>query len=596
MSTGCGCHKLKVTPCSRQFSLSYVEEFRASCAELTPAELDMVIMGQRMAGMNTSDIVSTLARHKEDDREKCYTTFTHQGKPVCLKMFRFLHGIGEKRLKNLTKSVKRNGLCPRVHGNTNKRLRHSLSFTSTEYVVRFLFSYAEQHALLLPGRIPGYTRDDLQLLPSSVSKRAVWKVYHDAAEVEGTINPVAYTTFCYLWRTLVPSVVIMKPRSDLCWQYQQNSAAIVHMANGSEAEKSSTISDALEHLRVVKMERAQYKAVCEECKESVQAHFVTNGEFTPPPPWSRTPCNSNNIKVHYSFDYAQQVHYPSDPLQPGLIYFLTPRNCTVFGVNCEALPRQVNFLTDEAGDCGKGANAVVSRLDFFFHNHGFGEKDVFLHADNCTGQNENNCMVQYLAWRVMTNQHSNITLSFLPVGHTKFSPDWCFGLFKRQYRRTKVGSLQNIAEVVNTSAECNIAQLVSREDGTTIVPTLDWTDFFATQFKKIPGIKKLHHFHVTSSSPRHVFVRERSDTVEQDIDLLKEPWTPDADTKPDVIPPKGLNPDRQWYLYEQIRPFCPPNDQDTTCPLPTVPRPGGSKRGTPHPEVLPNPPATPPLK
>ena len=113
--------------------------------------------------------------------------------------------------------------------------------------------------------------------------------------------------------------------------------------------------------------------------------------------------------------------------------------------------------------------------------------DIFLHIDNCTGQNKNNCMVQYLAWRVMTKRHTNITLSFLPVGHTKFSPDWCFGLFKRQYRRKKVGSPQNIAEVVNTSAECNVAQLVSCEDGTTIVPTLDWTDFFATRFRKVQG-------------------------------------------------------------------------------------------------------------
>ena len=76
------------------------------------------------------------------------------------------------------------------------------------------------------------------------------------------------------------------------------------------------------------------------------------------------------------------------------------------------------------------------------------------------------------------DKHTNITLSFLPVGHTKFSPDWCFGLFKQQYRLTKVGSLQNIAEVVNGLAECNVSQLVSREDGTTIVSTLDWTDFF----------------------------------------------------------------------------------------------------------------------
>ena len=107
--------------------------------------------------------------------------------------------------------------------------------------------------------------------------------------------------------------------------------------------------------------------------------------FTPPPPLSCIPCNLKDIKVHYSFDYAQQVH--SDPLQPGPIHFLTPRKCSVFGVNCEALPRQVNFLTDDAaGDCGKGANAVVSQLHYFFEHHGLGEKDAYLHADNLTVQ------------------------------------------------------------------------------------------------------------------------------------------------------------------------------------------------------------------
>ena len=54
----------------------------------------------------------------------------------------------------------------------------------------------------------------------------------------------------------------------------------------------------------------------------------------------------------------------------------------MFGVNCEAIPRQVNFLGDEAGACGKGANAVVSQIDYFFDHHGLGEKKVFLHADN----------------------------------------------------------------------------------------------------------------------------------------------------------------------------------------------------------------------
>ena len=73
-----------------------------------------------------------------------------------------------------------------------------------------------------------------------------------------------------------------------------------------------------------------------------------------------------------------------DPLQPGPNYFLTPRKCTVFGVACEALPCQINFLTDEAEDCGKGANVMISWLGYFFSHHGFGERDVFLHADNYT--------------------------------------------------------------------------------------------------------------------------------------------------------------------------------------------------------------------
>ena len=147
------------------------------------------------------------------------------------------------------------------------------------------------------------------------------------------------------------------------------------------------------------------------------------------------------MKAHYSFDYAQQVHYPSNPLQPGPIYFLTPRKCIIFGVHCEDLPRQVNFLIDEAGDCGKGSNSVISMLHYFFSNHALGEMEVFLTADNCSEHNKNNIMLSYLAWRTITKRHSRITLSFLVVGHTKFSPDWCFGLLKRKFRQTHVTTL-----------------------------------------------------------------------------------------------------------------------------------------------------------
>ncbi len=81
------------------------------------------------------------------------------------------------------------------------------------------------------------------------------------------------------------------------------------------------------------------------------------------------------------------------------------------------------------------------------------------------------------------------------MGHTKFSPDWCFGLLKRKFRNTKVNSLAEISAVVNETAE-------------SIVPTLDGSSFFIPNMKKVIGIKKFHHFSFDSSQPGVVAVKD----------------------------------------------------------------------------------------
>ena len=89
----------------------------------------------------------------------------------------------------------------------------------------------------------------------------------------------------------------------------------------------------------------------------------------------------------------------------------------------------------------------------------------------------NRFMMQYLAWRVLDGLNRRIEISFLIVGHTKFAPDWCFGLLKQAYRRTKVGCLDDIVRLVESSAVVNNAQLVGREDGTVIVHQYNWAEF-----------------------------------------------------------------------------------------------------------------------
>lgn len=103
-------------------------------------------------------------------------------------------------------------------------------------------------------------------------------------------------------------------------------------------------------------------------------------------------------------------------------------------------------------------------------------------------------MMQYLAWRVLVGLNRTITISFLIVGHTKFSPDWCFGLIKRSFQRTAVGCLDikrlfwrtavgcldDIIGVVERSAEVNHAQLVAKQNGELIVHTYNWAEFTPT--------------------------------------------------------------------------------------------------------------------
>ena len=49
----------------------------------------------------------------------------------------------------------------------------------------------------------------------------------------------------------------------------------------------------------------------------------------------------------------------------------------------------------------------------YFEIMGLEETDVYLHADNCTGQNKNNAMIKYLMWRTLMSLHTNIVYSYV---------------------------------------------------------------------------------------------------------------------------------------------------------------------------------------
>ena len=50
-----------------------------------------------------------------------------------------------------------------------------------------------------------------------------------------------------------------------------------------------------------------------------------------------------------------------------------------------------------------------------------------------------------------------------------------------------------------------------------------------------------------------------------------------VDSMPEITMNEGLDPARQWYLFNEIRPLCPSPLVEEVCPRPTVPKPGRVK-------------------
>ena len=244
----CKCTLFNGRPCSTAFTIQHCKVIRNQCLALDRSSLDMLLMGHIMSSVPTSDGYSSRI-------PEFYTKFHHHGirvsrysyykstvqliitfTQVCMTTFLFLHGIGKGRLDNVKQSYQCFGIEERIHGNA-KRLPHN-GFTTDELkaIVSFLVNYAEENAILLPGRIPGFKQLDLQLLPTETTWKSVWMAYMKACATL-TFRVAAYPSFCKIWNKYTPHIMITTPKTDLCWTCQQNSFAIASSSNKSDSEK-----------------------------------------------------------------------------------------------------------------------------------------------------------------------------------------------------------------------------------------------------------------------------------------------------------------------------------------------------------------------
>ncbi|KAK9976673.1 hypothetical protein ABG768_021878, partial [Culter alburnus] len=82
----------------------------------------------------------------------------------------------------LLKHYKEHWVTPRVKtsGGRQKSDKCLLTHDDICRVVSFIVNFAELHGLVLPGRVPGYKRFDIKLLPSHYTKATVFHAFEQA--------------------------------------------------------------------------------------------------------------------------------------------------------------------------------------------------------------------------------------------------------------------------------------------------------------------------------------------------------------------------------------------------------------------------------
>ncbi|KAL8595653.1 hypothetical protein ACOMHN_025689 [Nucella lapillus] len=94
--------------------------------------------------------------------------------------------MNRKRLDRLSKHYKKDPTAPpTLKSGGRKNNTATLTLQDTQQVVQFIRNYAEEHAISLPGRVPGFKRDDILLLPSAHVKSSIYRRYKQSAEQAG---------------------------------------------------------------------------------------------------------------------------------------------------------------------------------------------------------------------------------------------------------------------------------------------------------------------------------------------------------------------------------------------------------------------------
>jgi len=149
---------------------------------------------------------------------------------------------------------------------------------------------------------------------------------------------------------------------------------------------------------------------------------------------SKNARKNTDIEV-LSFDFQQNMPLPHIPC--GDVFYKRQLWCSNFCVY-SAKTRFAHFFMYDESSVKKGQNEVISFLHYYFRNIlDKNIKTLYLFADNCSSQNKNNALLQYIYSIVQTNTFGfkTVVQRYPEPGHSFLPCDRCFGLIEQKKRK-----------------------------------------------------------------------------------------------------------------------------------------------------------------
>ncbi|GES94708.1 hypothetical protein GLOIN_2v466922 [Rhizophagus clarus] len=184
---------------------------------------DMVVKGQLMAFQKDKNTRKVSESNRKVVR---FNYYYNNDLPICHATYKNLIGASHKYLDTIIQHLREYGIEECIYGNTGRAPKNmnriKVNYDIACDVFSFLKNYSNVYGMPSPRRYCNEISMPVVFLPTSFSYSSVYRDYVQAYKKkhEPGIHVMSESTFVKIWKSLMPSLQFMSPKSDLCENWE----------------------------------------------------------------------------------------------------------------------------------------------------------------------------------------------------------------------------------------------------------------------------------------------------------------------------------------------------------------------------------------